>query len=142
MQVDDLNKCLRDELSAVETYRQALDKGEKQYGTDVKFQQLAQMCRDHEDAAAQLRDLIQQLGGRASHNAGAWGAWSKTVMGTAKLLGDKTALKALREGEESGVKDYEGVLRASTPEVQRALAPIVARDRTHIQQLDHMMAMA
>ena len=140
MDVQGLNKCLRGELSAVETYRQALDKSRDQYGTDAKFAQLSQMCRDHEDAAARLRDLITRLGGNASNDSGAWGTWSKTVMGTAKLFGDKAALKALKEGEESGLKDYEDAMRqGAAQDVAGALAPIVATEREHVRQLDRMM---
>ena len=142
MDVQDLNKCLRNELSAIETYRQALEKNRGQYGADSKFRQLSQMCSDHEQAAAHLRTLIQQQGGTPSDDSGAWGAWSKTVMGTAKLFGDKAALKALKEGEESGLKDYEGVLREpDTSGVNSTLAPIVRKEQEHVRELDRMIEM-
>ena len=95
MDMDALNKVLRDELSAVETYHQALEKNRQQYGQDARFMQLDQMCRDHEQTAQQLRNIIRSMGGTESRDSGAWGTWAKTVMGTAKLLGDKAALKAL-----------------------------------------------
>ena len=40
--------------------------------------------------------------------------WSKIVMGTAKLMGDKAALKALKEGEESGLKESQEALHDTT----------------------------
>ena len=141
MDVDDLNKCLRDELSAIQTYRQALDKTRTTYGQDPKFQQLSRMLQDHEDAAARVRGLIQQMGGRETDDSGAWGAWAKTVMGTAKLFGDKAALKALKEGEESGVKDYRGLLDdASTPQnVKSTLTSICDTEQAHVRELDRLM---
>ena len=41
--VKDLNVLLRDELSATETYRQALDKIRDEHGQDARFQQLVEM---------------------------------------------------------------------------------------------------
>ena len=54
-----------------------------------------------------LRDRIRNLGGEASDSSGAWGTWAQIVQGTMNLFGDKSALKALKEGEEHGLKDYE-----------------------------------
>jgi uncharacterized protein (TIGR02284 family) len=141
MEVDNLNKCLRDELSAVETYRQALDKNRAQYGNDAKFQQLGEMLRDHEQAANELRTCIQRLGGTPSDDSGAWGTWSKTVMGAAKLFGDEAALKALKEGEESGIKDYRDVLDdTDVPGDVKSLATsLMSRDQQHVQQIDRLM---
>jgi rubrerythrin len=142
--VDDLNDLLRSELSAVETYRQALDKNRNQYGEDARFLQLSQMMRDHEQAASQLRELVQRMGGVAANDSGAWGTWSKTVMGAAKLLGDKSALKALKEGEESGIKEYRSALRERTPppEIQQVVSTIVTREEEHVRQLDRLIEAA
>jgi rubrerythrin len=144
LDVDDLNHMLRDELSAMETYRQALDRNRGEYGQDARFGQLEQMMRDHEQACSQLRAMIRQLGGSESQDSGAWGTWANTVMGTARLFGDTAALKALKEGEESGIKDYEDMLQdhAPSPEMQRVLASIVEQERRHVQQLDRLMESA
>ncbi len=140
--MDHLNKLLRDELSATETYRQALDKIRAEHGQDARFQQLTEMQRDHEQAAAQLRTLIQQMGGQASNDSGVWGTWARTVMGTAKLLGDKAALKALKEGEESGLKDWDSLQERLTPQMRAQLESTVAKEREHVRQLDRLIAAA
>ena len=144
MTADDLNRCLRSELSAIETYQQALEKSRQQYGQEPQFQQLSRMLQEHEEAATRLRTFVQQHGGTPSTDSGAWGTWSKTVMGAAKLFGDKAALKALKEGEESGLKEYEAIARdATTPtDVENAVATLMARQREHIRELDHLMAAA
>ena len=141
MNTDDLNKCLRSELSSIETYRQALDKHRQQYGQEPSFHQLSQMLQDHEDAAARVRGLVQQHGGTPSTDSGAWGTWSKTVMGAAKLFGDKAALKALKEGEESGVKEYQSIVQdSSTPaDVKNTLAPLISRQQEHIRRLESLI---
>jgi bacterioferritin (cytochrome b1) len=140
--IDDLNKLLRDEVAATETYRQALDKMRKDYGQDSRFQELARMLQDHEQAAAQLRAHIRQLGGAESQGSGAWGTWSNTVMGAARLLGDKAALKALKEGEESGLKDYRAVIDKAPPEMTDTISTIVAREQEHVRQLDRLIEAA
>lgn len=141
MHGDDLNKCLRSELSAIETYHQALEKMRQEHGQDPAFRELNQMLSDHRDAAARLRTLVQQHGGTPSTDSGAWGAWSKTVMGAAKLFGDKSALKALKEGEESGLKEYQTLAQDSgTPvDVRTELSSLAARQQAHITQLDRLI---
>jgi uncharacterized protein (TIGR02271 family) len=135
--VDGLNKLLRDELSAVETYRQALDKNRDQYGKDPRFEQLVGIYEDHQRAASQLRNIIADSGGTPSEDSGAWGTWANTVMGTARLFGDNAALKALKEGEESGAKDYESVVEDGAPAQLQAM---IGRQQQHVQALDRMMA--
>jgi hypothetical protein len=63
-------------------------------------------------------------------------------MGAAKLEGDKAALKALKEGEESGLKEYQDV-RLDTTMVRRLpglIDNLVARQKTHIRALDELIA--
>jgi bacterioferritin (cytochrome b1) len=139
--IDDLNKLLRDELSAAETYRQALDKMRDDYGQDGRYQDLMRMLHDHEQAAEQVRRQVLQLGGTPSNDSGAWGTWSNTVMGAARLLGDKAALKALKEGEESGIKDYRSVMDR-VPEMAGVFSPIVSQEQQHVRQLDRMIEAA
>ncbi len=144
--VDELNELLRDELAAIETYRHAIDRNRKAHGQDARFQQLTDMLHDHEQAATRLRDLVQQLGGTATNGAGTWGTWANTVLGAASLLGDKVALRALREGEESGVKDYRAALQEVTtltaPEVLDVCAMNLSREEEHVRQLDRLIAAA
>jgi hypothetical protein len=141
-EVDGLNRCLRSELSAIDTYRQALDRDRNQYGTQVEFQRLSEILREHEDAAARVREVIVRQGGEPSTDSGAWGTWSKIIMGAAKLFGERAALKALKEGEESGLDEYQRFLRESHPstEVFDQIAELMGRQQRHIRELDSLMA--
>ena len=91
-------------------------------------------------ACQALRSRIRELGGEASDSSGAWGAWAKIVEGTANLFGDQASLKALKEGEEHGLKDYQEALddvdSASASFIESELIPAQQR---HIMQLDLMM---
>ncbi len=105
-QVEPLNRLLRGELSAVETYEQALGKvGNKTYA-----QELERIRAEHLDAVESLRQEIRSFGGIADESSGVWGLWAQTVEGTATLFGEAAALKALKEGEEHGLKEYRTVL--------------------------------
>ena len=141
MNADDLNKCLRGELSAVETYRQALDRARKDPDRAAESQQLVPILEDHQRAAAQLRNLVRQMGATPSEDSGAWGTWSKAVMGTAKLFGDAAALKALKEGEESGLTDYRNAMNegSSSSHVRTDLNALAARTEQHIRTLDQLI---
>jgi bacterioferritin (cytochrome b1) len=139
--VKDLNKLLRGELAATETYRQALDKIRGEFGRDARFQQLAQIHKEHDQAASDLRSLVQKLGGTPSDDSGAWGAWSNTVMGAARIFGDKSALSALLSGERSGVDDYQDALKQQhTPDqLRHVYRANLTRNQEHIQQLETLI---
>jgi len=135
-----LNSLLRGEMSAIETYRMAIDKlkGSNEPG----LAELQAMRRDHRDAADSLWQLLERKGEQPSEGSGAWGAFAKAVEGTARLFGNAAALKALKEGEEHGLKDYEDALHDdSLPVEARAkIQGFIGRQRAHIQVLDRLIA--
>ena len=144
MEPNDLNSCIRSELAATETYRQALEKQRERHGQEPAFRELDDMMREHEEAAERWRAIVPRLGGTPTTDSGAWGTWSKTVMGTAKLFGDKAALKALKEGEESGLKEYRAFAddESAPPEVKSLAAQLAKRREAHIGVLDRLIEAA
>ena len=100
--VDTLNEFLRGEISAAETYRQAIEK----LNTSPNRAQLEECRRSHEQRIARLKEQVRRLGGEPSQSSGAWGAFAKAVEGGAKVLGEGTAIAALEEGEDHGLKLY------------------------------------
>ena len=50
-----------------------------------------------------LRRLVNVFGEDNDTSSGAWGTFAKAVEGSAKLLGNKAAIRALKTGEEHGV---------------------------------------
>ena len=137
--VEQLNSLLRGEISAVETYRQAIEKVGDEHVSDATA--LRAIAQEHGEDAQSLREAIEQLGAEADDSSGAWGAWAKTVQGVAKLFGDASALKALKEGEEHGLKDYEEALD-DVDTVSRTLIVnrLIPNQRRHIATLDGMIA--
>ena len=135
-----LDSLLRGEMSAIETYRQAREK----YGNDPGFQSLQSFQVDHRDAADQLWHHIERFGGKPSEGSGAWGTWAKAVEGTAKLFGNAAALKALKEGEEHGLKEYQSALENKdlAPECLTLIRGLVEKQRQHIPVLDRLISQA
>ena len=105
--VDILNRLLRGELAATETYQQALAK----VGDEPMAEELRRIHMEHREAANTLRQYVHKHGGQPDQGSGAWGTFAKAVEGTAKVFGNAAAVKALKEGEEHGIKDYEAALQ-------------------------------
>jgi uncharacterized protein (TIGR02284 family) len=100
--VDVLNSFLRGEISAVETYRQAIEKLDK---PQLKLQ-LQECMQSHTQRVSALSEQIRTLGGSPATGSGVWGAFAKAVEGSATAFGDKVAINALEEGEDHGRNDY------------------------------------
>lgn len=132
-----LNSLLRGEMSAIETYRQALDK--LRDSDEIGVEELRALQRDHRDAADALWHHVEKHGGQPSQGSGPWGAFAQAVEGTAKLFGNTAALKALKEGEEHGLKEYENALNDLPGECRGLAQSLLARQRDHISVLDRLM---
>jgi uncharacterized protein (TIGR02284 family) len=100
--VDVLNSFLRGEISAVETYRQALEKVQQpQVQTQLKT-----CMQSHAQRVDALSAEIRTLGGSPATSSGVWGSFAKAVEAGAKTFGEKAAVAALEEGEDHGRNDY------------------------------------
>jgi len=133
-QVQTLNRLLRGELSAVETYSQAL----AQVGDEVGGTALCDIARQHQDAVEVLRQHIIRFGGEPDTSSGVWGAWAAAVMVTAKLFGNRAAWEALLHGEEHGISEYESALEdEALPEECRDLLEtrLLPAQRRHVTML-------
>jgi len=132
------NKLLRGEISAAETYRQALDKlGNEAAGADLK-----RIHVEHREAANDIRKHIHDLGGKPDQDSGAWGAFAKAVEGTAKVFGNAAAIKALKEGEEQGISDYEKALQQSElgSTCRTLVSRLLTQTRSHTAPLDRLLS--
>ena len=136
---DFLNRLLRGELSAIETYEQGLQK----LGGEPGSVELQRILNEHRQASETLRQHVVSLGGTPSTSSGVWGTFATLVTGGAKLFGNVATLKALKEGEEHGLKDYERALEdANTEQVCKDMirAEFLSRQREHIATIDRLMS--
>jgi uncharacterized protein (TIGR02284 family) len=128
--VDTLNSLLRGEISAVETYDQALEK----LNDDVSItQQLAQCRSSHEQRVSLLRNEVASRGGEPATGSGALGTFAKLVEGGAKAFGKKAAIAALEEGEDHGLKQYRDDLAKLDGSIRSTLEPrlLSEQQQTH-----------
>lgn len=101
------NSLLRGELSAIETYEQAIEKFQEEPDRGT----LQEVRDEHERSALRLREHVIEMGAEPATGSGAWGSFAQAVEGTAKLLGESPALAALEAGENHGIDEYEEALR-------------------------------
>lgn len=127
--VKQLNSFLRGEISAVETYNQAIEKVE---AVPVRTT-LAQVRDSHNARVLKLTEKIRQLGGVPDKESGIWGTFAKAVEGTAKIAGVGPAISALEEGEDHGLNDYKGDLSDLSADLQHFIVSEVlpAQRQTH-----------
>jgi uncharacterized protein (TIGR02284 family) len=139
--IDQLNSFLRGELSAVETYRIALDKLDA--NSPARSDLLTNLA-SHEDRVAELRTAIRAAGGTPDESSGVWGGFAKAVEGTASVLGDKAAIAALEQGEDHGLDDYKDDCDELAPAhrdlVVNRLRPAQQATHDRLSALKHRMA--
>jgi len=136
-----IDKLLKDELAATETYKQALDKlredaalGESEY--------LMPIYEAHKDAVSSLQAQIRQLEKTPSEGSGAWGTWVEILQGGANMLGKKVALKVLQEGEKNGAEDYEKALKDTelSSNIRSLIeTKLLPAQQAHIRTLDRLL---
>jgi uncharacterized protein (TIGR02284 family) len=137
--IDRYNSFLRGERSAVETYREALAK--------IKDPQLARTLEtalaSHEERVTLLRDEVLRLGGNPAESSGVWGTFASLIQKGARAFGVKTAIAALEEGEDIGLKDYRRDLARLSPEakqfVMKSLLPGQESSHRMVSDLKHSL---
>ncbi len=135
-----LNGLLRGEIAATETYNQALEK----FPGDPMEETLRHLRDEHREAANTWREHIHQFGGDPVQRAGARGLFARAAQGAAKQFGKKAALKALQQGEDSGLHEYETSLENTDlpMECQALIRNLIPQQREHIHQIDELLSKA
>jgi hypothetical protein len=138
--IQHLNSFLRGEISAVQTYDQAIEKLGDEPSLSGKLEDLRS---SHEQRAEILREEIVRRGGEPAEGSGVWGGFAQLVEGSAKIFGKKAAIAALEEGEDHGRDDYRSELEELSPETRRMIETRILPEqhRTHdaMSQLKHAM---
>lgn len=136
---DTLAELLRGELAAVETYEQALSAS-----GGATFEPRLQLFHDeHIRAVASLRAALAQYTTDLPTSSGPWGTFAKAIEGAAKMIGNALALRALKSGEEHGIKEYEHALQNDDiPGTIKTsvLRPLLGDCRSHAAELNGLIA--
>ncbi|MFO0810411.1 MAG: DUF2383 domain-containing protein [Gemmataceae bacterium] len=136
--VDTLQSLLRGEISAVETYQQAIETFEQ----GAARGELTEMLVQHRDTVGTLQRLVLDRGSEAETKSGVWGSWASLVTGTAKAIGPTATLRALREGEEHGVKVYEDAIAEESLDAEArnlTLMRFLPAQHAHIARLQRLI---
>jgi len=140
--IDKVEKLLKNELTAAETYHQALEKFEEE-NQRREIAYLEPIYEEHTEAVSELQEKIQQMGGTPTSDSGLWGSWSEAVMSGAELLGKDAMLNALLAGEKSGLDDYEQA--AQDPDIPSEVnsliqTKLVASQQENIRALNRLLS--
>ena len=138
--IDQLNSFLRGELSAVESYKLALDHLEQSEFRAT----LVQCSRSHEERARLLTEAILGRGGEPSPSSGAWGSLVRMIERSALALGEGAAVAVLEEGEDHGRDDYLRDLDSLEPSarqlVEFAILPEQRRTHDTVRAVKHSLS--
>lgn len=140
--VEVLNHLLRGEISASETYDQALGKFSDPADRTVA-NALTRVRDEHQNSITTLKSRVSAHGGTPVDGAGVWGVFANAVAGAAKLIGPQTAVAALKQGELHGIEDYEKAVadqEVSTETRFLIRNELLPRCREHVANLDGIIA--
>lgn len=131
-----VNRLLRGELAATETYQLAMASA-----SEKVVDELSAIHRDHRSAANSWRELAHHAGVKPIRRSGVFGMLVKAVERTATFLGDNAMLRGLKMGEEHGIRSYQRALRNNcTPECEKLIrATLLPQTHAHIDALDRLL---
>lgn len=132
-----LNALLRSEMSAVDTYTEAMGK----FNDQLVIADLQKIRDEHSRAVRELRDHVVRSGGRPSDAPRAWGMFASALEGETSEVSPATVLAALRQGEECSVCEYEAALeREMHPDCQRTIrTDLILACRNHVEELNRLL---
>lgn len=126
--LEQLNRYLRSELSAVDTYAQAIS----QIEDNPSLAKLLDGCRaSHQQRTEWLRSAVLALGGTPAHHTSAKGVLAQWAERGAAVFGLKTAMKALEEGEALGLSGYEDSLAVFPPALREFVEQRLLPEQRH-----------
>lgn len=131
-----LNKLLNEELSAVETYKQALDNLDSVENEEAAAE-LRRIEEDHERVVTELRESLRAHGGVPEATPRLWIGLEAVSEIRREAYDVESMLQALKEGEQRGMKEYEDVLQDKDTD---PICRQVVRERLIPRQQNHIAA--
>ena len=136
-QLDDL---IRGELAALQAYDQAL----KDVKEPKQREKLQAIRNNHEKAVSKLSKYVASKPEllEDTKDAGPWGTFAKAWTKTRSFTGNEGALKALIDGEEHGIEEYQEALDDdSVPkELKQAIkSDMLPQQKKHKESLNKMI---
>lgn len=131
-----LNSLLRSEISATETYSQAIPR----VASEVEV--LREIAREHGQAVSQLRETIKNVGGVPDETSGVWPALPpKVADGPAQVFGEAATLQVLKDVEERGLGDYQDALKRLNGSARGWISDnVIPSQIQHISRIEHLLS--
>jgi hypothetical protein len=136
-----IGSLLADELSAMETYQQVMNKLPNNASSD-ETELLLTLYQGHKEAVSSLQAQIREYECTHAETSNVWGSWAQLVQGCAILQGKQAMLKILQIGETRCLEDYEKVLQNTKLATSiRCLIEwkLLILQQSHIRILDRIM---
>ncbi|MBS1993879.1 MAG: DUF2383 domain-containing protein [Cyanobacteria bacterium SZAS LIN-3] len=134
-----LSDLLRGELSAVETYSQAIDKMHQ--ANLISILQEAHNC--HAARANIITGKMRELGIEPPMSSGVWGAFARLMENSAQLFGDRATIAVLEEGEDHGLGLYKAHYADNDPVVKKLVREFLPKQEgTHRIMQDLKISLA
>lgn len=134
-QLDDL---IRGEMAAVKSYTTVIG----ELDNSKEKTQLIKIRENHETAVEKLKTFATTDVKEDTTTSGAWGAFASAWTAGAKIAGNKTALKALTQGEEHGISEYKEALNDDTikPELKQMIrTQFLPKQQEHLKTIKKLM---
>lgn len=134
----DVSELIRGEISAVESINVVLKKIDNERDREA----LKAIREDHARAIEKLKSYATDdfdYDAVKTKSSGPWGTFAEAFAGGASLFGDKTAMKALKVGEEHGIKEYRELLRNSelSADVRRVIeTDLLPKQERHLATIE------
>jgi hypothetical protein len=135
-----IDEILRGEMSASDSYEQVASN----LSSDVEKSRLNEFKQEHLAAIDFWKTQATVDGAVPETDSGVWGKAVEAFVGTSKLLGNTSALRALREGEEHGLKNYQELLERddlTTVQKNQIKRQFIPTQEKHINSLNAMIKM-
>lgn len=132
-----VEELIRGELSAVQSIDTVLNK----ISDSSEKERLSSIRVDHIRAVDTLKNFAGS-GYRVDEqvkSSGPWGAFAKAFVGGASFFGDKSAIQALKVGEEHGIQEYKEALEDSDlqPELKRVIqSELLPQQERHVSMIN------
>lgn len=134
-----LNALFRAELTAVESY----DRGLPEFEKGPAAADLHRLRDAHAEAVAQLRERVVRCGAEPTEGPCTWTGFAAAAGDAVKALGPATVLRALHEGEQYAVGEYEAALTGGQLDAETAnlvRSHLLPQCREHVLHLDRLLA--
>lgn len=135
--IDKLNDLIALDLDAVSAYESAIER----IKAVLVRERLRAFQADHERHIRDLTSVVQSYGGKARNTRDAKGFFIQAFTAITSMMGDKSALTAMKSNEELTNRTYERALEEVWPESIRTIIERNREDeRVHLAFVEQTLA--